>query len=70
MASDMSSGVTAAVNAASNSGGSSASTAVLGSVLRLQASNAEQLVQSAANAVPPPALATSGSVGTRLNTYA
>lgn len=42
-------------------------TAVLGTVLQSAAQNTEALV----NSVPqPPAPATSGSVGTRVNTYA
>jgi hypothetical protein len=70
MSSDFGGGVSAAVSAASNSSGGSVQTAVLGSVMQLQASNMNQLIQSAANAVPQPPLATSGNLGTRLNTYA
>lgn len=43
-----------------------ASLLVLKKALNLQASSAAQLIQ----ALPQPALATSGSVGTRVNTFA
>ncbi|MET0519962.1 MAG: YjfB family protein [Burkholderiaceae bacterium] len=43
-----------------------ASTSVLRKSLDLQEANAAQLLQ----ALPQPALASSGSLGTRLNTYA
>jgi len=43
-----------------------ASVSVLKKALNAQASSALQLIQ----ALPQPALATSGSVGTQLNTYA
>lgn len=43
-----------------------AAVAVLKKALQVQASSAAQLIQ----ALPQPALATSGTLGTRLNTYA
>ncbi len=60
----------AAVNAASNADLASvqgtASVLVLKKALDTQAAGAVQLIQS----LPQPALATSGALGTRVNTYA
>ncbi|WP_128003488.1 putative motility protein [Piscinibacter defluvii] len=66
----MSSASPAAVNAASNANLASvqgtASVLVLKKALDTQVAGAVQLVQS----LPQPALATSGALGTRVNTYA
>lgn len=66
----MSSVSAAAVNAASNANLASvqgtASVLVLKKALDAQAAGAVQLIQS----LPQPALATSGALGTRVNTYA
>lgn len=66
----MSSVSPAAVNAASNANLASvqgtASVLVLKKTLDTQAAGAVQLIQS----LPQPALATSGALGTRVNTYA
>lgn len=66
----MSSVSPAAVSNASNAEPGSvqgtAAVAVLKKALQAQASSAAQLIQ----ALPQPALATSGTLGTRVNTYA
>jgi hypothetical protein len=61
------SAVDTAVAATQSSSAGSIQTAVLGAVLSTEGQNALALVQSIPQA---PALATSGSVGTRLNAYA
>jgi hypothetical protein len=59
--------VNSAVAATESSSAGSIQTAVLGAVLGSQGQNVLSLIQS----IPQPAaLATSGSIGTRLNTYA
>jgi len=59
-------GVSAATAAVQGPAGGSVQTRVLRKALDLQASEAASLIA----ALPPPVLATSGSVGTRINTTA
>jgi hypothetical protein len=60
------SGAAAAVTAAAGSTAEAAQIAVLKKAQNLQASSAAALIQS----LPQPALSTSGSLGTKVNTYA
>ncbi len=62
-----SAGLNAATAAAQNSSGGSIQTAVLGVALQLEAQSGAALVAAIPQIAP---LATSGSVGTNINTYA
>jgi hypothetical protein len=60
-------GVSAAITAAQANSAGTAQALVLGVALNSQAQNVAALIQAIPQAAP---LATSGAVGTRLNTYA
>jgi len=59
-------GVSAALAATQSAQSGDVQMTMLSSALKMQASSAAQLLQ----ALPPPVLATSGTLGTRVNNYA